>query len=400
MSGAWWQAPVAVRFGAGTVADVGAASVSHGRRALLVTDEHLADDGPVRAAARSLAAAGAGVRRVVVPVGEPTPSAVDRLVRDLRGSGSDVVVAVGGGSVLDIAKLAVAVRRDPAAAAVVRSLPDRTVVELGGRRTGRAPGLVLVPTTHGTGAECSGVASLRSGDRKHLLVGPSLWADVAVVDPELGAGLPPAVLRAGALETWCRAFSIFAAPPVPGTTPSVVDAYAVAAGAAAVTAASEVGDDGPVAPGVHLELAAAASTTALGWTSLGRDPHGARLWQAQNELSALCDLPKSIALPSLVAAYVAIGVQRDSTLGAASRIERFVAATLPGDGPVPDRTTAWLEALGAPASASGLATATDVVTVRERIAESWESAGADPAAAGADAGRLLGAAGMGPSGAT
>jgi NADP-dependent alcohol dehydrogenase len=387
-----------VRFGAGTVADVGAVSVPHGRRVLLVTDEHLADAGPVRATARSLAAAGAVVRRLVVPVGEPAPSVVDRLVSDLRGGGSDVVVAVGGGSVLDVAKVAVAVRRDPAVAAVVRSLPDRTVVELTGRRTGRGPGLVLVPTTHGTGAECSGVASLRAGDRKHLLVGPALWADVAVVDPELGAGLPPAALRAGALETWCRAFSIFAAPPVPGTTPGVVDAYAVAAGAAAVAAASEVADDEPVAPGVHLELAAAASTTALGWTSLGRDPHGARLWQAQNELSALCDLPKSTALPSLVAAYVAVGVQRDSTLGTASRIERFVDATLPGGGPAGHRTTAWLETLGGPASASGLSVATDAEVLRDRIAEAWEAAGADPATTGADAGRLLGAAGIGPVG--
>ncbi|MDO9407273.1 iron-containing alcohol dehydrogenase [Patulibacter sp.] len=393
MTGAWWQAPVVLRFGVGTVADVGGATVPMGRRVVLVTDERLDVAPPVAAVSRSLAAAGALVVRHVLPVGEPDPAVVAGLADELRRTPADVVVAVGGGSVLDAAKLGVVGRRDPAAATLLGTPPDRTVLELGPSPRGRPPRLVLVPTTHGTGAETSGVASMRAGGRKHLAVGSGLWADVAVVDPALAVRLPLDALRAGALETWCRAFSLFASRPVAGTTPSVSDAYAVAAGRSVVAAVDAL-DQHPAGVDVHVELAATASTTALGWTGLGRDPHGARLWQAQNELSALAGLPKSTALPALVAAYVAVGTERDSTLGVAERIADFVDDTLPGHGPVVDRLRAWLSGLGTPTSAAGLVAPDLAARVIDRVAEAWAANGAEPRAAADDAVRMLEAAGI------
>ncbi|HET6209236.1 MAG TPA: iron-containing alcohol dehydrogenase [Jatrophihabitans sp.] len=109
----------------------------------------------------------------------------------------DTILAVGGGSVLDLAK-AVA-NLDPAPA-------DRLAEAIAGNRlAARTARLVLLPTTAGTGAELTRFAAVWDGPVKLSLDGPGLRADVALIDPELTASAPRPVAVAAAADALCQA---------------------------------------------------------------------------------------------------------------------------------------------------------------------------------------------------
>ena len=90
----------------------------------------------------------------------------------------DVVVGIGGGSVLDMAKL-VAGYHDVDSDEVVDA------VEAGRTADDRAARLVLVPTTSGSGAEATHFAVVYVGEAKHSIAGPAMRADAIVLDPAL-----------------------------------------------------------------------------------------------------------------------------------------------------------------------------------------------------------------------
>src|SRR5205823_3798237 len=90
--------------------------------------------------------------------GEPTPGLVQEVAEVVRDLAPDALVAIGGGSVLDVAK--------GARAAAGQAVPFRSL--LGGDEPIRAPcvALVAVPTTAGTGSEVSGGCVVVDGGRK------------------------------------------------------------------------------------------------------------------------------------------------------------------------------------------------------------------------------------------
>ncbi|MGE7385278.1 phosphonopyruvate decarboxylase [Streptomyces sp. NPDC004126] len=114
--------------------------------------------------------------------------------------GPDLVLGVGGGSALDVAKM-------------VRILPaDRTAAldQLHGRAAGevrhRVSGpLVLVPTTAGTGSEVTQFATVFDGDRKLSLDHECVTADIAVVDARLAGSCPAHVTSSCAFDALCHA---------------------------------------------------------------------------------------------------------------------------------------------------------------------------------------------------
>jgi alcohol dehydrogenase class IV len=111
----------------------------------------------------------------------PNPDAADLL----RGLGlvdtlaPDLVLGVGGGSAMDQAKLL----------AGFAGVTDRTkleeVIRAGDRVTGRAPGLVLAPTTSGSGSEATHFAVVYLGDEKFSVAGDPLRPDAVILDPAL-----------------------------------------------------------------------------------------------------------------------------------------------------------------------------------------------------------------------
>ncbi len=117
---------------------------------------------------------------------EPTVSDFKNILREARDFGTDSVVGIGGGSVLDLAKLV---------AALVDS--DQQVEDLFGTGFVRQRGkwLACLPTTAGTGSEVSPNAILldERDQLKKGIVSPFLVADVAYVDPRLTWTVPPKV---------------------------------------------------------------------------------------------------------------------------------------------------------------------------------------------------------------
>lgn len=96
----------------------------------------------------------------------------------------DAIVAIGGGSVLDMAKLVAGYHDvDPAEAVAA--------VEGGRPATSRAAHLVLAPTTSGSGAEATHFAVVYVGQAKHSIAGPAMRADAIVLDPWLARSGSP-----------------------------------------------------------------------------------------------------------------------------------------------------------------------------------------------------------------
>jgi alcohol dehydrogenase class IV len=118
--------------------------------------------------------------------GEPTIAYFRSLLEEARRYGPDCVAGLGGGSVLDTAKLL---------AALWNNAQD--VVDVFGKNllTGRKTGLICIPTTSGTGSEVSPNAILldeETGEKK-AVISPALVPDSCFIDPALMAGLPPNV---------------------------------------------------------------------------------------------------------------------------------------------------------------------------------------------------------------
>lgn len=183
-----------VVFGAGRAREAGVlARELGGRRALVVTGRSAGRAGPVLDSLRQagLAAEGFAV------AGEPTLDAVRQATAAAVAHGADVVLGVGGGSALDAAKAVAALaasRTDP--------LDHLEVVGCGQPLPCPALPVIAVPTTAGTGSEVTRNAVLLSpGHRvKASLRSPHLLPRVALVDPELLPGAPPAVTAAAGLD--------------------------------------------------------------------------------------------------------------------------------------------------------------------------------------------------------
>jgi alcohol dehydrogenase len=184
--------PPRVHFGAGCAAGAVTALARGGhRRVFLVTSPS------VRPHADQLAAllrAEQAVVEIVTGVPpEPTTACCEQLRAQARAFAPDLVLAVGGGSVLDVAKLVAALHdRDEPASAFYG------VNVLSGRRTA----LACVPTTAGTGSEVSPNALLydEAAVAKKAVISPALVPDTAIVDPALTLSLPPALTATTGLD--------------------------------------------------------------------------------------------------------------------------------------------------------------------------------------------------------
>lgn len=183
-----WSFPTRIVFGAGAVRATGDEAKRLGAtRALIVTDKGVVKAGlhePVLAALRA-----AGVEAAIFDDVLPNPieKNVHEGVAAFRAAGADLVVALGGGSPLDIGKLIrLGIHHD-------RPLVDYDDATGGDRFiTSNVPPMIAVPTTAGTGSEVgrSGVVTLDVNHRKTVIFSPHLLANVALLDPELTRTMP------------------------------------------------------------------------------------------------------------------------------------------------------------------------------------------------------------------
>jgi phosphonate metabolism-associated iron-containing alcohol dehydrogenase len=119
-----------------------------------------------------------------------------------RHAGCEVIVAVGGGSVLDTAKVLATAALAPSFDALLAGLAGASPY-----RPSRFKPLLAVPTTAGTGSEVTRWATVwdRAAGRKHSLDIAQTWPEAAIVDPLLALTLPPAPTVAAGLDALSHA---------------------------------------------------------------------------------------------------------------------------------------------------------------------------------------------------
>jgi alcohol dehydrogenase len=194
------RAPSQVLFGAGMAAATGRVAADHGRRVLVITDPVIADTPGFATVVASLA----GLDVTVFPeaaVDVPS-SAVDAAMSAARDP--DVIVAVGGGSVIDLAKVTALLLAHGGRLAdyyAVQSVPGPIVP------------LIALPTTAGTGSEATPVAVITdpATEMKIGVASPHLIPRHAICDPLLTIGAPPVVTAHAGIDALAHAVESYLA---------------------------------------------------------------------------------------------------------------------------------------------------------------------------------------------
>ena len=196
--------PVKVRFGEGVaetlpavVAELGASKV------FLMVDKDIEKFNPAAAKLIDQMNTASGITVTVFekPAGEPTIQMVNDAIASLKAAGSDVVVALGGGSVIDTAKAARLCAQLNCTFNEFQSKPP----------VYPAPTLPLValPTSAGTGSEVSGGSVISDPDagRKAGIANGNLRAQVALVDPVLTYSMPPSMTANTGIDALAQAIA-------------------------------------------------------------------------------------------------------------------------------------------------------------------------------------------------
>ncbi len=189
-----------IHFGPGRAAALAddVKAVSRGGRVLLVADAALVNLGLVAPLQQALEAAGATVGLYAEIAGEPKAAQIDAAAGAARRLRADAVVAVGGGSALDIGKVAAAIARAEADAMhyalAAHPLPAEGIAS------------ICLPTTAGTGSELS-ATNVFSGPagRKLWIWGQETKPKRVVLDPELTISLPPHLTAWTGLDAFVHA---------------------------------------------------------------------------------------------------------------------------------------------------------------------------------------------------
>ncbi len=195
--------PPSIQFGAGAIANL--AEHIHtfdGQKPLIVTDEGVTNAGILSKTVEPLERA--KIDFTVFDAVQPNPTDLSVLegLEAYRVEDCDVVVAVGGGSVMDAAKgIRILTTHEPPL--------ENYYLDVGGidRITSDLPALICIPTTAGTGSEVSQGSIITDtsgrtteGHRKRALGTPYNMASVALLDPELTVGMPPGLTAATGMD--------------------------------------------------------------------------------------------------------------------------------------------------------------------------------------------------------
>ena len=196
-----------IHFGAGVLADLKEVCNRLGiTKPLIVTDRGVEAAGIIDRVKSALGNASFAVFSDTPP--NPSETAVRAGVASLKNAGCDGVVAVGGGSSIDLAKaVAVSARHDGA-------LRQFALIEGGMQNiTAATLPIVAVPTTAGTGSEVGrGAIIILEDGRKVGILSPHVIPKVAICDPELTLGLPAGLTAATGMDAIAHCIETFLAP--------------------------------------------------------------------------------------------------------------------------------------------------------------------------------------------
>jgi len=189
-------------FGQGTVKEVAPMASKMGNCALLVTGRNVERAGPLSGSLKNT-----GMKIVTFSVSdEPTIELTIEGVELARQNASDIVIGMGGGSVIDTAK---------AIAALLTNSGDiidyLEVIGRGKPLSRPSAPCIAIPTTAGTGAEVTKNAVLTSQEHKVKvsLRSPTMLPDLAIVDPELTYSMPPSLTASTGLDALTQVLEPF-----------------------------------------------------------------------------------------------------------------------------------------------------------------------------------------------
>ncbi|GGE48165.1 alcohol dehydrogenase [Marinicauda pacifica] len=171
------------------------------RKLFLLTDAGLRKTGLLDGPVEALKAAGYEVEIFDSVVADPPESVILEAVEAGRRFGAEAVIGFGGGSPMDTAKVV---------AVLLRGAQDLSTMYGVEQVSATRPPLILIPTTAGTGSEVTNVAVVTTGETsKRGIASGALYADMAILDPELTRGLPRHVTAATGIDAMVHAIEAF-----------------------------------------------------------------------------------------------------------------------------------------------------------------------------------------------
>jgi len=287
-----------IEFGSGVLAKLPGIARGYGDHALLVTGAGSLKASPFwPGVTAGLKAQGVSWLHLAIP-GEPSPHMVDEAVRALRTESIDVVIGIGGGSALDAAK---------AIAGLLR--PGNSVMDhLEGvgpelPYVGPATPFIAVPTTAGTGSEATknAVLSVQGSEGfKKSFRDEKLVAEVALVDPDLLATCPPAVIAANGMDALTQLLESYVSSRASPLTDSLAWGGMKAARDGLLALYRDAGD---TVARERMAYAALVSGITLAQVGLG-SVHGLAA-----PLGAFFPIPHGVACGTLVATATRINIE-------------------------------------------------------------------------------------------
>lgn len=198
------RSPGRIIFGAGQVKSLPHVAKEYGNRVLICTDERLAGTELLTEIRADLEHSGVSVRVFSGTEPELPVSCVYACADANRDFMPDVIIGLGGGSCLDLAKLV---------GLVLSGHHDLSTLYGEFKVTGSILPVIAIPTTSGTGSEVTPVAVVGDKDRE-LKVGisdPALIPNVAICDPDLTITCPPMLTAVSGIDALAHAIEAFTA---------------------------------------------------------------------------------------------------------------------------------------------------------------------------------------------
>ena len=202
--------PTTIYFGDGALKACAESIKADGAtKVLLVTDATLVDVGIAKTVEDELVGAGLAVALFTGVHPNPTEDDVEHGAEYYLKQRCDALLGLGGGSPIDTAKvIAIAATHDgPLAKYDDAKGGDRLI-------KGPLPPIYAIPTTAGTGSEVgrSGVIITRESNNKTVIFHPQLMPKIAVLEPKLTEGLPPAITAATGIDAFVHCLEAYLAP--------------------------------------------------------------------------------------------------------------------------------------------------------------------------------------------
>jgi len=287
-----------IEFGSGVLTKLPTIIHGYGSRALLVTGAGSLKNSPFWPTVTSgLKGRGISWLHLVIP-GEPSPQMVDEAVRAFQAESIYVVIGIGGGSALDAAKAIASLLKSGHS---VMDYLEGVGPEL--PYVGPATPFIAVPTTAGTGSEATknAVLSVQGADGfKKSFRDEKLVAEVALVDPDLLATCPPAVIAANGMDAFTQLLESYVSSRAAPLTDSLAWGGMKAARDGLLALYTNAGD---AAARERMAYAALVSGITLAQVGLG-SVHGLAA-----PLGAFFPIPHGVACGTLVATATRINIE-------------------------------------------------------------------------------------------